>query len=100
MEGPVMPLAVAEEVQSDRTGVLMDPQTVVEYLIALLKVTLGASDGDLELPGSLLSKSNRLDTLNRCTRFASENQVVLYIHKESWINEASNGVNGDHGNAH
>ncbi|KAH8593491.1 cytoplasmic dynein-like protein 1 heavy chain 1 [Bisporella sp. PMI_857] len=60
-----------------------DPNVVVEYLAAVLQITLGASREDLENNGSLLSKSRYSDTIQRCTRFASESQqLVLYVQKD------------------
>jgi dynein heavy chain 1 len=59
-----------------------DPNIVVQYLRDALQVTLGASRRDLETPGSLLSKIKYLETVQRCTRFASESQVALYVQKD------------------
>ena len=75
----------------------IDPAMVVGHLIDVLEVTLGASSEDLESPGSLLSKAKRSDTVQRCTRFASESQVVLYIQKELRPTEMTNGSNGSAG---
>ena len=75
----------------------IDPKLVVEHLIDVLEVTLGASSHDLESPGSLLSKAKRSDTIQRCTRFASESQVVLYIQKDLRPTETANGFNGSAG---
>ena len=60
----------------------IDPSIVVRHLIDLLEITLGASTEDLESHGSLLSASKRHDTVQRCTRFASEPQVALYVLKD------------------
>ncbi len=60
----------------------INPTLVVEHLVSLLEVTLGASRQDLERPGSLLSTSKHPDTVQRCTRFASESQVALYVQKD------------------
>lgn len=60
----------------------IDPNIVVQHLVDLLEITLGASKDDLEKPGSLLSESKRHDTVQRCTRFASEPQVALYVLKD------------------
>lgn len=63
--------------------IAIDPNLVVDYLVSITTITLGATRSDLESPGSLLSKANYPDTLQRCTRFASDVQVALYIQKET-----------------
>lgn len=60
----------------------IDPTLVVEHLAAVLQITLGATRKELENIGSLLSKSKYSDTVQRCTRFASESQVALYVQKD------------------
>jgi dynein heavy chain 1, cytosolic len=60
----------------------IDPNLVVEYLASVLQSTLGASRQDLENVGSLLSKSRYTDTVQRCTRFATESQAALYVQKD------------------
>ena len=62
--------------------VAMDPARVVEHLAHLLEAALGASRDELEAPGSLLSKARYNDTLQRCTRFANDAIVSLYIQKD------------------
>lgn len=69
----------------------ISPHAVVQHLTDLLEVTLGASPEDLESPDSLFSPSKKKDTLQRCTRFASESQVALYVQKDI-VEEQSNGV--------
>jgi len=75
----------------------IDPNLVVDHLVDVLAITLGASREDLETPGSLLSRSRRSETIQRCTRFALESQVVLYIQKEYVSPDVTNGVNGTSG---
>ena len=75
----------------------LDTSSVVDYLVDVLGVTLGASPEDLERPGSLLSRSKKDDTIQRCTRFASDSQVVLYVQKDSVAADHANGVNGSLG---
>lgn len=60
----------------------IDPNLVVEYLASILQSTLGASRRDLENVGSLLSKARHSDTVQRCTRFATESQAALYVQKD------------------
>ncbi|KAG6366173.1 hypothetical protein INS49_000349 [Diaporthe citri] len=62
--------------------VAMDPARVVEHLAHLLEAALGASRDELEATGSLLSKARYNDTLQRCTRFANDAVVSLYIQKD------------------
>ena len=70
----------------------IDPNVVVEYLAQVLEVTLGAKRKDLERAGSLLSKTRYSETVQRCTRFATESQVALYVQKTIG---AKDGLNGD-----
>ena len=74
-----------------------DANIVVDHLVKLLETTLGASPEDLEEHGSLLSKSKRSETIQKCQRFASEAQVVLYLRKDLLSTEQTNGVNGASG---
>ena len=60
---------------------VINPSLIVRYLVDLLEITLGASTEDLENEGSILSESKKGDTVQRCTRFASESQVALYVQK-------------------
>lgn len=60
----------------------VDPVRVVEHLTTLLEAALGATRRELESPGSLLSKARYQATVDRCTRFALDTQVALYIQKE------------------
>ncbi|OTB20055.1 hypothetical protein K445DRAFT_313860 [Daldinia sp. EC12] len=62
--------------------VMIDPALVVDYLASVVTIALGASRSELERPGNLLSKSNYDDTVQRCTRFATDAQVALYIQKD------------------
>ena len=74
----------------------LDPDAVVRHLVDLLEVTLGATPEDLEAKGSLLSDSKKQDTLGRCTRFASEPQVALYVQKDIASSAVQNGVLNGH----
>ena len=64
------------------TSLTIDPDVVIRHLVDLLEITLGASSDDLEAEGCLLSDDRRQDTVQRCTRFACEPQVALYVQKE------------------
>ena len=74
----------------------VNPGLVVRYLADLLEIILGASTEDLESEGSLLSKSKKSDTVQRCTRFASESQVALYVQKNAISPDISNGSANGH----
>lgn len=62
--------------------VTINPNLVVRYLVDLLEIILGATTEDLESKGSILSEFKKSDTVQRCTRFASESQVALYVQKD------------------
>ncbi|KAF3401369.1 Dynein heavy chain, cytoplasmic [Talaromyces pinophilus] len=72
-----------------------DPNAVVRYLTDVLQVTLGASKRDLEATGSLLSKAKYSETVQKCTRFASESQVALYVQQDIFSAEEPNGTESD-----
>lgn len=75
----------------------IDPNLVVQHLVDHLEVTLGASAEDLESSGSMLCVSKRQDTMQRCTRFASESQNALYVLKDVVspdLSSATHGVSG------
>lgn len=73
---------IANGISSPTSLVTIDPDKVVEHLAAVVTIALGATHEDLEREGSLLSPENYADTVQRCTRFASDSQVALYIQKE------------------
>lgn len=60
----------------------IEPERVLDHLIAVCVVALGASKEELEQAGSLLHSSRQTETLTRCARFANDNQNVLYIQKD------------------
>lgn len=61
----------------------VEAQTVVDYLVSLVEIALGASREDLENTGSFLSKARYSETLQRCMRFAAHDApAALYIHKD------------------
>lgn len=70
----------------------VDAALIVEYLAKVLEITLGATRQELERAGSLLSSDARPHTIQRCTRFASETQVALYVTKEIASAEAIEGI--------
>ena len=86
---------------SSNSVTTIDPNVVIQHLADLLEVTLGASAEDLESPGSLLFASKRNDTLQRCTRFASDSQVALYVLKDLILTDPTDSDNhGSLGNQH
>lgn len=76
---------------------VVDSGVVVQYLTDVLQVTLGALKSELESAGSLLSSARYNDTVQRCTRFASESQVALYVQKDIVAAEDTNGETEDAG---
>lgn len=81
---------VPNGVSTPDTAALVDPGAVIQYLTEVLQVTLGALKSDLESAGSLLSADRYNDTVQRCTRFASESQVALYVQKDISAAEDTN----------
>ncbi|KAI9731342.1 MAG: hypothetical protein M1834_005245 [Cirrosporium novae-zelandiae] len=69
-----------------------DPTVIVDHLVQVLQVTLGALRQDLESAGSLLSKPKYNETVHRCSRFASESQAALYVHKDVVAASPQNGT--------
>lgn len=60
----------------------IDPVVIIDYLVSIVTIALGAKKEDLERDGNLLSQNLHADTVQRCTRFASDSQVAIYIQKE------------------
>ncbi|KAI0132222.1 dynein heavy chain, N-terminal region 1-domain-containing protein [Xylariales sp. AK1849] len=86
METVASPLTPQEPISNgispSSSLIAIDPNKVVAHLAAIVTIALGASREDLEGDGNLLSPSNHTDTVQRCTRFATDSQVALYIQKE------------------
>ena len=95
MEGPLV--QGANGVLSPDDAPQLDPQLVVDYIKDVLHVTLGASEQDLIADGSIFSPLRLSDTVQRCTRFAQESQVALYVQKEHLEDNKDVIQNGDHG---
>ncbi|KAH9904137.1 cytoplasmic dynein heavy chain [Xylariomycetidae sp. FL2044] len=62
--------------------VTIDPAVIVNHLVSVISITLGATRDELQNPESLLSETNYSDTVQRCSRFATDSQVVMYIQKD------------------
>lgn len=88
---------VPNGVSATEATALVDSGAVIQYLTEVLQVTLGAQKSELESDGSLLSEPRYNDTLQRCTRFASESQVALYVQKDIVAAEETNGEAEDQG---
>lgn len=73
-----VPNGVASPLPQDVT----DPITVLEHISRLIETNLGVARRELEAVGSLLSETQRDDSLNRCARFASEPESALYAQKD------------------
>ncbi|OTA63575.1 hypothetical protein K449DRAFT_464224 [Hypoxylon sp. EC38] len=67
---------------SPSSFITIDPAVVVDYLASVITIALGATREELERPDNLLSKANYADTLQRCSRFATDTQVALYVQKD------------------
>jgi dynein heavy chain 1 len=93
----VATVGVPNGVSTPETALLVDSGAVIQYLSEVLQVTLGAQKSELEAAGSLLSESKYSETLQRCTRFASESQVALYVQKDIVAAEETNGEAEDQG---
>lgn len=76
-------------------GAVIDGAVIVDHLSQLLEITLGATPEDLQAPGSLLSAAKREETIQRCQRFGSENQIALYVQKDLASSSSSSAVVGD-----
>lgn len=61
----------------------VNPEVMVEHLASVVSIALGATRAELNGPGSLLSSANYEDTVHRCSRFATDGQVALYIQKNA-----------------
>nr|POE72457.1 dynein heavy chain, cytoplasmic [Quercus suber] len=73
----------------------VDPQSIIQYLSGVLQATLGATKEELADVGSLLHASVLQDTILRCTRFALEPQIALYVLKQSSDTLQNGRANGD-----
>jgi dynein heavy chain 1, cytosolic len=70
----------------------IDPARIVDHLASAIEITLGATREELQSLGSLLHKSRYTDTVQRCTRFATDTQTVLYIQKDLVSSPVQNGT--------
>lgn len=97
MDGPVQATGANGSLKPPSTASTstLDPMTIVDHLRNVLIVNLGATERDLEAPKSLLSEANLPDTIQRCTRFASESQVALYISQNYVESKPLDGQNGN-----
>ncbi|RMZ84735.1 hypothetical protein DV737_g982, partial [Chaetothyriales sp. CBS 132003] len=73
----VLPPAAANGERRSHAPGPTDPQIVLDHIVRLIETSLGAARRELEAVGSLLSKSERADSLGQCAQFASTSQVAL-----------------------
>ncbi|XHG04755.1 hypothetical protein AWENTII_008001 [Aspergillus wentii] len=92
MDMEVATPGVSNGVATPGQASLVDSNAIIQYLTEVLQVTLGALKTELESTGSLLSKTKYSETVQRCTRFASESQVALYVQKDLVASEEANGT--------
>lgn len=98
MEGPLAPGAANGSIRSPSpTPPTIDPSIIVSHLEKVLDISLGATEQDLYAPGSLLSPTKKEDTLQRCSRFASEGQVALYLVKNRVDESGMDGLDATNG---
>ncbi|CBX94114.1 similar to cytoplasmic dynein 1 heavy chain 1 [Plenodomus lingam JN3] len=98
MEAPLAPGAANGTIRAPSPAPpLMDPQIIVDHLEKVLSVNLDASPQDLRAPGSLLSPAKLTDTIQRCSRFASEGQSVLYLIKDKTDDAHVDALDGSNG---
>jgi dynein heavy chain 1 len=98
MEGPLAPGAANGSIRTPSpTPPALDPSIIVAHLEKILDVSLGATQQDLYAPGSLLSPARKDDTLQRCSRFASEGQSTLYLVKSRVEEARGDGLDGANG---
>ncbi|KAB8270794.1 dynein heavy chain, N-terminal region 1-domain-containing protein [Aspergillus minisclerotigenes] len=83
---------ISNGVSAPTQASFVDSSAIIQYLSDVLQVTLGALRTELERTGSLLSEAKYNETVQRCTRFASESQVALYVQKDLVGSEESAGA--------
>ena len=78
----------------------IDPQLVVDYLSNILRATLGATENDLKVAGSLFGSEKISETIQRCSRFAQDAQAASICVEKEVVEEVVNGdITGDTGNS-
>lgn len=75
----------------------IDSTVIVDFVARLVQVTLGATREELEKAGSLFSPDLKSHTLQKCSRFALENQVALYVTKDLASSGGLDGISGTSG---
>ena len=88
------PAAVNGFTTPSQDSAVLDSDSLVEYLINLLNVTLGASIAALQADESLFSNSKRDETIERCNRYLTSTAIAIYAQKHSRFPFASDQVNG------
>ncbi|KAH3017968.1 hypothetical protein KXW60_006798 [Aspergillus fumigatus] len=83
---------VSNGVPAPAQASFVDSAALIQYLVDVLQATLGALKTELESTGSLLSEAKYSETVQRCTRFASESQVALYVQKDLVASEGTNAA--------
>lgn len=83
---------ISNGVSAPTQASFVDSTAIIQYLSDVLQVTLGALRTELERTGSLLSEVKYNETVQRCTRFASESQVALYVQKDLVGSEGAAGA--------
>ena len=89
MGGPVLdPLSGSTAPPSPNSLISpFNPTALDGYLREVLSVTLGATNSELEAPGSLFHRSRFPETFQKLSRYAAEPLVVLYATKDAFEND-------------
>ena len=59
-----------------------NPDLVLEHIVSLIEISLGAARSDLKAVGSLLSDTKYAESLERVAQFAADSEVAIYAQKD------------------
>lgn len=59
-----------------------NPDLVLEHIVNLIEISLGAARSELKAVGSLLSESKHAESLEKVSQFAAGSQAALYAQKD------------------
>lgn len=63
------------------------PAPIIDYLIEVLSITLGATKVETESPGSLFYQDRYAETIQKLSRYATEPVMALYVTKDAVIDQ-------------
>jgi len=64
-----------------------EPEVLVDFVIGVLSITLGATKSELEAAGNFLHPTQRAETVQKLARYATETMVALYVTKDALVSE-------------